>query len=56
MREYASLMLNMIENAGIYLKKQSAEYDRILGVTVHKVIVQIAVSYRDRHIQNTIKK
>ena len=34
MREYASIMLNMIENAGIYLKKQSAEYDRILNVRI----------------------
>ena len=34
MREYASIMLNMIENAGKDLKKQSAEYDRILNVRI----------------------
>ena len=28
MREYFSLTLNMIEYAGIYLKKQSAEYNQ----------------------------
>ena len=30
MREYALITLNMIEYAGIHLKKQSAEYARIL--------------------------
>ena len=36
-------MLNVIEYAGIYLKKQSAEYARILSVSdaIHKVTVQI---------------
>ena len=32
MCEYASITLNMIEYAGIYLEKQSAEYARILIV------------------------
>ena len=30
MNEYALIMLNMIEYANIYLKKQSAEYARII--------------------------
>ena len=33
MREYASTTLNVIEYAGIYLKKQRAEYARILNVS-----------------------
>ena len=39
MREYASIMLNMIEYAGIYLKKQSVEYAKILNVSdaVHSI-------------------
>ena len=39
MREYALVMLNMIEYAGIHLKKQSANNVRILNVSdvVHSV-------------------
>ena len=39
MREYALITLNMIEYAGIYLKKQSADYTRILNVSdgVHSI-------------------
>ena len=33
MHEYASITLNMIEYTGIDLKKQSAEYARILNVS-----------------------
>ena len=33
MREYALITLNTTEYAGIYLKKQSAEYARILNVS-----------------------
>ena len=33
MREYALIMLNVINYACIYLKKQSAEYARILNVS-----------------------
>ena len=33
MREYALITLNMIEYAGTYLKKQSAEYAIILNVS-----------------------
>ena len=39
MREYALITLNMIEYAGIYLKKQSSECARILNVSdaVHNI-------------------
>ena len=39
MHEYASVMQNMIQYASIYLKKQSAEYVRILNVSdaVHSI-------------------
>ena len=39
MREYAPVTLNMIEYAGIYLEKQSAEYAIILNVCneVHSI-------------------
>ena len=33
MREYASVTLNMIEYTGIYQKKQSTEFARILNVS-----------------------
>ena len=33
MRLYASVMLNIIEYADFYLKKQSAEYKRILNIS-----------------------
>ena len=33
MREYALMLLNIINYAGIYLKKQSTEYARILTVS-----------------------
>ena len=51
-------MLNMIEYAGIYLKKQSAEYARILNVTeaVHSTrsVYKLLISYRDRLIFRTL--
>ena len=54
MREYFLITLNMIEYAGIYLKKQSAEYTRILNVSdaVHRKRSQYKLlsSYRDRRI------
>ena len=70
MREYALITLNMIEYTGIYLKKPSAEYPRILNVsdagtnrplykghkaTVHKATVQITQQLYYRRIQNTAK-
>ena len=62
MREYALRTLNMIEYAGIYLKKQSAEYARILSVSdaVHSIrsLYKLQITEqlpRQRHIQNTVK-
>ena len=59
MREYALITLNMIEYADIYPKKQSAEYARILNVSDSvysiKSLYKLLTSYRDRHIQNTVK-
>ena len=59
MREYALITLNMIEYAGIYLKKQSSEYARILNVSdaVHNIrsLYELLSSYWDRRIQNTVK-
>ena len=49
--EYASIMLNMIEYAGIYLKKQSAGYVRILSVSaVHskRSLYKLLSNYQDR--------
>ena len=44
----------MIEYAGIYLKKQSAEYARILNVfdVVHSIrsLYKLLSSYRDRDV------
>ena len=50
MREYVLIMLNMIEYAGIYLEKQSAEYARILIVSdaVHSIRSKLLSSYQDR--------
>ena len=49
----------MIEYASIYLKKQSAEYARILNVfdAVHSVrsLYKLLSSYQDRRVQNTVK-
>ena len=47
MPEYALITLNVIEYAGIYLKKQSAEYARIFNVS-EKLS-------RQRRIKNTVK-
>ena len=59
MLEYASITLNMIEYARIYLKKQSAEYARILNVSdvVHSIrSLQITEQLsRPRNIQNSVK-
>ena len=49
----------MIEYASIYLKKQSAEYARILNVfdAVHSIrsLYKLLSSYQDRRVQNTVK-
>ena len=59
MSEYALITLNVIEYADVYLKKQSAEYARIiLNVSdeVHSIRSLILLSsYQDRRIQNTVK-
>ena len=53
------MTLNVIEYAGIYLEKQSAEYARILNVSdaVHSIrsVYKLLSSYRERRIQNTVK-
>ena len=59
MHEYALITLNMIEYAGIYLKKQGGKYARILNVSdaVHSIrsLYKLLSSYQDRCIQNTAK-
>ena len=49
----------MIEYADVYLKKQSAEYARIIlnvSDAVHSIRSLILLSsYQDRRIQNTVK-
>ena len=60
MREYALITLNMIEYAGIYLKKkkQSPEYARIRNVAdgVHSIrsLYKLLSSYRDRDVFRTL--
>ena len=59
MSEYALITLNVIEYADVYLKKQSAEYARIIlnvSDAVHSIRSLILLSsYQDRRIQNTVK-
>ena len=59
MSQYVLITLNMIEYASIYLKKQSAEYARILNMSdaVHnkRSLNKLQSSYRDRRIQNTVE-
>ena len=59
MSEYALITLNMIEYAKAPLKKQNAEYARILNVSdaVHStsLLHKLLSSYEDRRIQNTVK-
>ena len=59
MCKYASITLNMIEYACLYLKKQHAEYARILNVSdaVHSIsLYKIAEQLsRQTQIQNTVK-
>ena len=56
--EYALIMLNIIEYDSIYLKKQSAEYARILNVsdTVHSIrsLYKLLSSYRSRGVFKTL--
>ena len=59
MSEYALITLNVIEYADVYLKKQSAEYARIIlnvSDAVHSIrLLSLLSSYQDRRIQNTVK-
>ena len=59
MRKYALVTLNMIEYAGIFLKK-IVEYTRIIlnvsdAVYSIRSLLNLLCSYRDRRIQNTVK-
>ena len=58
MHKYASVTLNMIEYAGIHLKKQSAEYARILNVSdaLHSIrsLYKLLTSYRDGDVFRTL--
>ena len=60
MSEYPSIMLNMVEYTDVYLKKQNAEYARIIlnvsdAVYSIRSLYNLLSSYQDRHIQNTVK-
>ena len=60
MSEYPSIMLNMVEYTDVYLKKQNAEYARIIlnvsdAVQSIRSLYNLLSSYQDRHIQNTVK-
>ena len=55
MRKYDLLTLNMIGYAGIYLKKQSVEYARIIlnvsdAVHSKRSLYNLLSSYRDRDV------
>ena len=58
MREYTTVMLNMVECVCIYLNRQSSEYARILHVfdTVHSVrsLSKLLSSYWDRGVFRTL--
>ena len=60
MREYALIVLDMIEYSRIYLKKKkkSAEYARILSVSdaVHSIrlLYKLLSSYRERDVFRTL--
>ena len=58
MSGYALITLNIIEYADLYVKKQSAEYARIIvnvSDAVHNTTLNLLSNYRDRRIQNTVK-
>ena len=59
MSGYVLITLNMIEYADVYLKKQSAEYARII-MNVSDAVqsirsLNLLSSYRHKLIQNTVK-
>ena len=60
MCEYALITRNMIEYTGIFLKKQSVEYARIIlnvSDVIHSIrsLYNLLSSYRNIRIQNTVK-
>ena len=59
MSGYALITLNIIEYADLYVKKQSAEYARIIvnvSDAVHNTTsLNLLSNYRDTRIQNTAK-
>ena len=46
----------MIEYVDIYLKKQGAEYSRILTVYDAKLLYKVLSSYRDRYVSERCQK
>ena len=58
MHEYVSIMLSMVGYGRIYLKKQSAEYVRILNVSdaVQSIrsVYKLLMSYRDKEVFRTL--
>ena len=58
MREYALIMLHMLEYACIYLDKQSSKYARILNVSIAvcsiSSLYKLLSSYRDRDAFRTL--
>ena len=58
MLECALLTLNIIEYASIYLKKQIAQYARILNVSnaVHSIrsLHKLLTSYREKEVFRTL--
>ena len=60
MKEYALTTLNMIDYVGIYLKKQSVEYVRIVlkvwdAVHSSRIVQSTEQLPKQRRIQNTVK-
>ena len=59
MREYAVIMLNVLEYVCIYLNRQSFEYASILNVSdaVHitRPLFKLLSTYRDRISEYTLK-
>ena len=50
--EYVLIMMNVVEDAWIYLNKQSSEYVRILNMSdaVQKLLRKVLSSYRNRSV------
>ena len=58
MRDYASIMLNVLEYASIYLRKQSPDYAKILNASdaVHSIrsLYKLLRNYRERNVFKTL--